>query len=790
MKKPGRIILGVIILFLILFGVVFLVSLILFPEWIGKDNWVKILIVAIIAAGGEIFIEKVLDFSLTEFINLTNLSQRIQYHVGNKYKNIEDRVQKFTKDQIGKEKKSGKYIPSVFIETVNVKEKLRYFSDPYLFIQKILENAKNDIQATLVYSLLKEIYFPLEKISLPKPNRKNKLNKYIEQARIELAKMDHYSEVLNEKESGLLDEYLEMIPTDKRYLHDYHRAYLYRSGTIEIIKNTILENLQLFSDTSALITSQAGRGKTNLLCDFTENYLLRKKKFCLYFSGHDFNYMGRNETIEEAISRIVFSEEECTFEDLISIVEFNRHYDYLFIVIDGINEHEDLPQFEQALEQFSRRNLDEKVKIIFSCRTEYLSERFGRLLDLDGLSKLSIDDPRKEIPKTHQNYLLQKYFEHFRIALEIGAVAEWIQELFYNDKLLLRFFCEAYENEVNLNSLQNIYRFEIFSKYYTRKCQEVHGLEDCLAEITSYMIKNSTFIDISFDHFSNKTKKVLKGLFDESLLFRKDLIEDPALAFGRKEVFNFVYDEFREFLLASAILHSWRDDPEKTISQIDELIHNSNVIAEGLQRYLCSWSIKEADEILLNHLRNYELFNSVFIENIFAIPDQDISDHTLEILTEVFFESPRFSRQIIIRLISRCNPEVYPKLNIEFVIKQISKMNIEQYDDLIQHGLLDDYRYMQQICQGVIDAFREERVCEQSKPNILRFLMCLIGVEDKDWLHRDNDLGKFPVISTIFIITQHFKNDDISQIADDVISKIHINQIREELTSLVERLVG
>ena len=300
------------------------------------------------------------------------------------------------------------------------------------------------------------------------------------------------------------------------------------------------------------------------------------------------------------------------------------------------------------------------------------------------------------------------------------------------------------------------------------------------------MIGNSTFTDISFSSFSENTKEVLKGLFDESLLFRKDLIADTELADGRKEVLNFVYDEFREFLLASTILLSWQVDQETAFSQMDELIRNSNIVAEGLQRYLCSWAIRKSDETLLNFLRGYELFSSVFIENIFAIPDQNISDKSIEILTELFFESSLFSREIIINLISRCNSDTYTRLNINFVIEQISKMSIEQYNDLIQSGLLDE---MQSINQGVNDAFRDEHVTEQSKPNILKFLYCLIGVKDENWLWRDKNLGRSPAISTILEIASYYSKDEISYIADSVLSKILIDNIRIELAYLVERLI-
>ena len=77
MKKLGRIILLVISLLLFLFGIVFLISLLFFPEWLGLDNWVKNLIVVIFAAFGTTLIEIFLGLFVTELANLTNFSKLI-----------------------------------------------------------------------------------------------------------------------------------------------------------------------------------------------------------------------------------------------------------------------------------------------------------------------------------------------------------------------------------------------------------------------------------------------------------------------------------------------------------------------------------------------------------------------------------------------------------------------------------------------------------------------------------------------------------------------------------------
>ena len=126
-------------IFLFLFGLVFFVSPILFPEWLLLENWQTKLTISILAGALSTLIIKILELLLTKLLKLDNISKMIDYYLGDKYHNIEDRVLEFTKTQIKNEIKSGKYIPSVFIETVEIKEKLRYFSDPYLFIEKIQE---------------------------------------------------------------------------------------------------------------------------------------------------------------------------------------------------------------------------------------------------------------------------------------------------------------------------------------------------------------------------------------------------------------------------------------------------------------------------------------------------------------------------------------------------------------------------------------------------------------------------------------------------------------------------
>lgn len=49
------------------------------------------------------------------------------------------------------------------------------------------------------------------------------------------------------------------------------------------------ENLEYASKKYLLITKAAGQGKTNFLCDFTNNFLIRKGYLVLYYNAYQFN---------------------------------------------------------------------------------------------------------------------------------------------------------------------------------------------------------------------------------------------------------------------------------------------------------------------------------------------------------------------------------------------------------------------------------------------------------------------------------------------------------------------
>lgn len=779
---------------LFIFGLVFGISVLFHPEWLGIPNWPIRLSSQIVAAAGYTLIPGFLLWLMTKLIVSKNITELIYFYFGRKYKNIESTVNKFTILQIDKEKNSRRYIPAVFIETIDVKERLRYFTEPFKFYPKVVDIAKRDIGKSLFITTLHQIHYPIDEIYFPKLGNKNNLNLKCELA---CEALDEYSDMVNivgEKAGRLKEEHLERIPNDKKHIYTYHYVNLEFFSSYERVKEEAKKNFKLLSDNVALITGRAGHGKTNLICNFTENFLLKKGKLCLYFTGRDFNQMEENETIEEAISRIVFSETDFKFSDILNLTRLDNNHDFLFIVIDGLNEHTNLIQFALSLEQLIQRCNDKNVMIILTCRSEYYEERFGKLSKLSNLSILPMEGFGIELSETHQDYLIEQYFQHFKIPLDLGSISGHVIEVFSEDKLMLRFFCEAYEGVDNLPAIHDIYRFAVFENYLKKKAEAIEGLFESLTEIIRYMVSNSRFSNIHLQDLSEETQAVIENAIYENVIVRKDLVKVPGIALGNQEVVNFVYDEFREYLLASHLVIDWHHDNLLARTEIERLVQATFPIAEGLQRYLCSWSIENQDNNLLDLLSQFDLFESVFIEIIFQVPDELITGTFLEILRNFFWQSNINARKIIIALIYRCNPEFFPNLNIGFLFEQISIMNGDQYLDLIQTGLVPILSFettpMNSICNAFIIAFQNNRINDESRSNILRLFLSLSGIEDTKWLDRYDDLDRYPAMKTIELIKGYYSNKEFISILKECQSTIQVESVKEAIGNLLDQYGG
>lgn len=796
MKRIGLFLFALIILFVISF----VLSLVCFPLWLTQEKWASDLAKNILVIGLTMSVECFFTYWLFFLFEDKEFKERLKFVIGNKYKKISKRLDEGTQFEVNKEKRSRKYIPNIFIESTEVKEKIRDFCEPLLFFPKIVERTERRLQNSYIVNILNQIHYPVDEVTNPRINRnfrsRESLNQSIKIFKKFLNQKKSFTDILIKNSgTGIKPEYKAKIPSRFSHIYDYAYPNLQFHHSYEEEINQAEENLNLLSNKVLILKGLAGHGKTNLLCDFTENFLLRKKHKCIYLPAREFNYLGVQATIEQFITRIFFTESDYQFIDILRLIKFDKNIDYLFVLIDGINEHKDLDLFLVALEQFIQRCNGFNIKIILTCRSEYFDDRFGNLLLLDNLSLIDMDAYQytHRIPDIHQNALISRYFSEFSVLLDPNRVDQDIITVFNEDKLLLRIFCEAYEDEKPAEYLSDLYKLEIFNKYYEKKLAVIPGLDDCLAEIISWMIDHHEFNNLQTLHLSKQTKIVIEATAYENVILRKDIITTPGIAFGRSEMINFVYDEFRDFLIASRIILYWTNDNSIAREYIQQFTESRCTISEGLQRYLCLWGIKNDQRELLNFLSSFSWFNLVFINAVIDSPDRYYTDFIVEIMRRLFKSDPISALHIIFYLSRRVNVAQHPILNIDLLFSCITELSEIEYKQIVSGALNEEQDYktscISYLCHSLLKAFQEKRVPEESWPKLILLMCYLTGVRDSKFpRYRDNGFGPYPACDVILNMGDYLERQIIINQIHQVEQIFHIHSVINNLQEILRHL--
>ena len=251
-----------------------------------------------------------------------------------------------------------------------------------------------------------------------------------------------------------------------------------------------------------LVTTSAGQGKTNLICDIVDNVLLKRGIPFVYMNGYEID----SNNIGESFARMMLPMSKASFDE--SIKGLSTYCKYkrcpVILIIDGLNENPNPETFSRNLQVFLDAVLQyDCVKVIMTCRTEYYKECFTTFDDAFKDKMIKIGDLNKHLDEDERGRLLDNYLRYFKITAQFG---HHVQERLCDDLLLLRIFCEANRNK-NLGVVHSIKREELFTEYYdimTRnlieKVQKEEGyklsenrVKDFITSLIDYMISNGMF---------------------------------------------------------------------------------------------------------------------------------------------------------------------------------------------------------------------------------------------------------------------------------------------------------
>jgi len=619
------------------------------------------------------------------------------------YDNFVKSCHTFTKSQIDSQKKIKKYIPDVFTEITNIKEIARYYADPILFMKKVFEEL-GSINFLRLNEFLSKYSLDLINYSFNKSSTSefqlDKLNQILEEVKAFIDNKinwidDFQKEIRTIKlGEGFSDVQKYWFDWEK---YEYESLYKYK-WKLEDIK----ERLIAFETQVLIVTSAAGHGKTNFICDFVENVLFKREIPCLLFFGKDF-FETDLTNLENVIIQKLGYLSSCS--DIHTVLDsigsnFEKNKKCLVIMIDGLNEQKNYALFSGRLNELVKKlRKFYFVKFIFTCRSEYFKVRFNDFLTSDiGESILLKEDFDSRIRSKDRNRLFEAYSKFYRY--KIQNISDSIWRKLTDDPLFLRVFSEAYgdansPHEIIITDLTHLYKNKIFDLYLNKKKTELstkipsdsllksystYIFENVLFAIIERMLDSGMFMNLSKSklNFSKEQFDELDRMIDEDILIQENLDASK----GNDECINFTFDEFRDYLLAKIIL---KKNPDvKTFEAIIlELTSSKSMVSEGLARYLFYTHKESANEKLSLIIENFEWYERIFCNEIFAIDDHLVNNSDIRYLTTLFKLNQQYSRMFVEKLIYRRDTKNYQRLNVSCLLDIISELEDSEYNKLI-----------------------------------------------------------------------------------------------------------
>lgn len=546
--------------------------------------------------------------------------------------------------EIEKNKKSAKYIPSIFVEDDIFKENMRYFSDPILFLSKSIDELQS-----LDYSNINKV-LKGEEISFAEYSEKISPNNFFNQLSNVDAKIKHYINIIEIAKKKI--DY-----NDSENLEDFfiHRSMF--NNSIEFKLKQIANYLEFISKRIVVITNNAGQGKTNFLCDFTSNFLVKRNIPTFYFNASSFIENPATEILEVITINNQW-EKEYVKKSLMKLWEITGTF--IVIVIDGLNENTTLNNFGNYIKSSISELLKYPyIKIILSTRNEKYDERFGMLSDDNfgrQFCRMNMRQFRSDLSKKR---IFKGYLKFFDVEILESTLPEAVYDQLTRDTLLLRFFCEVNKKKRQVH-LYDIYKYSLFQKYYDLKKLElinsgnqINGnLFDKLIEhIAEIMIDTKEFSHIRLDELNSEDLQIAYQLLESDVIFKTEFRLKKGFVEDVDEIISFTFDEFRDYCLTRYIVRLekaaeifpkfWRDMDDNKWS-----------ILEGVQKYIFFLSRTESSEIE-NIIKKYSNYSSIYWKNIWNLEDSYIREDDIQLWKKHLFNVGPYSIQICKFLINR-----------------------------------------------------------------------------------------------------------------------------------------
>ena len=568
---------------------------------------------------------------------------------------------------------SGKYLPDVFLENRKIKQLLRDFVDPYTFCKLVLERC--------------------DSFELYRLNR----NRRIQHKPPFEFDITPFTSCVAEESIGAFYQRVGDLQKFLRSKYDElntNRSSDYFSFSRFGKQN---EHLDYVAGRLLLITTAAGQGKTNLVCDLVDKVLLTRHIPFVYLNGYEI----KSDDIGRSFADMMLPGANLSFDNAIKEVATYCKYKRcpIIFIVDGLNENPQPDVFASHLEVFLDMVLQyDCVKVLMTCRTEYYKEKFatvdaafkGRILKIEELNEHLGDEEKQK--------LLQNYLTYFKISADLH---HYVEEALCDDLLLLRIFCEANKGKT-LGQVNNIKREELFAEYYELMAEkliekvrneqhyqlEKSSISAFMENMASYMISSNSFFNVPFGqllkNIAKEEEEIFKRFLDENILLRKDLAPNAKGAFVHNEVVNFTYDSFRDYIISAYLSDNiLPNNLAEYENLVEQYTSSGQQLREGLTPFLFVHAKNNKQKEACEFLVKLDWYEAIFEFYIWDVKEEAIEDSDVETVQRLLMSGD--PQHVARRLVywGRWNTEKHKLLNIRLLLNHLASLDDKALSDFM-----------------------------------------------------------------------------------------------------------
>lgn len=699
---------------------------------------------------------KKLDDLTNEQLKRINNHLEAEFRDADAHLQFRDNLDEFlgvSQQKIEVEKQTKKYIPSVFVETSDTKEDMRYFANPMFFYRKI-DDDLNRIDLAYFNEILglAKIEPITENVraiaSLVKPNSLSELQKrFVQQSGMlgDLqAQISPFSWYGNRAEQFEPTDYLTGYWTVFRHSIESSGSGVFRSLE-KVSKKIGIAQAKIF-----LATGMAGQGKTNFVCDLVENQFRAFEIPTIFIPARSLNdYPGPNRVLSY-ITNNRFAPDFKNLHELFALLnsvaeECQKPF---VIAIDGINEVGDLDGFVAELRVFLEALCQyDFVKIVITCRNEFFDHKFAGVFEPQFTDHLyRVRDLRREMSEENKSRLLKAYLHHFKIKARLSNIATNFLE---NDLILLRIFSEIHEDK-NIGYVSDIYKGDIFEQYLIMKVNEFptssrQKVLNSLYKICSRMLGNENFSQISVEGFDDAERQILEQLIREDIILRREVPSTGLASLGIENI-SFTYDELRDFLLAYYTVVKLAVSNPTKVKDIFEKIPKWPIY-EGFFRYAYVLARKHKCDSVLVACEASDNFRKHYLNNLSLLSsDIQTSDDVERLETILKDSAAKHDIQQVALFLFRKREES-DILNIRILLDHVNSLDDQESERFFRAMFSSSYDFgdssWRDTISDLLNSLKDLSEDEKLELGVPTLALILHFVPYARWLERESTLKFF-----------------------------------------------